>query len=96
MVECSQKYKNLIQQIPIINQRMIKQLLNYLVQVNSNANSNLMGLENLSIVFGEMAGIFSSGTTCFIFMAIIFFLSKISFVMSILTSRWQGDGHLAH
>lgn len=61
MVDCSQKYRNLIQQIPVINQRMIKQLLNYLVQVNSNANSNLMGLENLSIVFGEMAGIFSSG-----------------------------------
>lgn len=65
MGEASSKYQNLLKQLPKVNQCMIKQLLNYLVQVNSNASSNLMGIENLSIVFGEMTGIFSNGMRIF-------------------------------
>jgi hypothetical protein len=38
---------------------VVKQLLFYLMQVSANSSTNMMHADNLSIVFGEMAGVFA-------------------------------------
>lgn len=43
----------------LIERRVIKKLLFYLMQVSANSSTNMMHADNLSIVFGEMAGVFA-------------------------------------
>eukprot|EP01126_Amoeba_proteus_P048139 TRINITY_DN5549_c2_g1_i1.p1 TRINITY_DN5549_c2_g1~~TRINITY_DN5549_c2_g1_i1.p1 ORF type:complete len:407 (-),score=76.81 TRINITY_DN5549_c2_g1_i1:663-1883(-) len=55
-----EQYKFLIEKLPNINQILIKRLLSYLMQVSSNSVTNKMNTEALSIVFGQMANVFTS------------------------------------
>eukprot|EP01126_Amoeba_proteus_P021035 TRINITY_DN2133_c0_g2_i16.p1 TRINITY_DN2133_c0_g2~~TRINITY_DN2133_c0_g2_i16.p1 ORF type:complete len:839 (-),score=155.35 TRINITY_DN2133_c0_g2_i16:123-2486(-) len=60
--ERAEKYLLLIEKIPLINQVLIKKLLFYFMQVSSNSVTNKMSTGALSIVFGQMAGVFTSCT----------------------------------
>eukprot|EP01128_Nolandella_sp_AFSM9_P004967 TRINITY_DN2347_c0_g1_i1.p1 TRINITY_DN2347_c0_g1~~TRINITY_DN2347_c0_g1_i1.p1 ORF type:complete len:962 (+),score=247.74 TRINITY_DN2347_c0_g1_i1:25-2886(+) len=53
------KYRELISSLPSVNQETVKKLLNFLMQVSANSSTNMMHADNLSIVFGEMAGVFA-------------------------------------
>lgn len=46
---------NSIHHVPSV----VKSLLFYLMQVSANSSTNMMHADNLSIVFGEMAGVFA-------------------------------------
>lgn len=65
------KYTQLLQNIPPVNRLLglyfsgvtdywlVKKILFYLMQVASNASTNRMSTDALSIVFGQMAGVFA-------------------------------------
>eukprot|EP01103_Thecamoeba_quadrilineata_P008064 TRINITY_DN17852_c0_g1_i1.p1 TRINITY_DN17852_c0_g1~~TRINITY_DN17852_c0_g1_i1.p1 ORF type:complete len:606 (-),score=137.21 TRINITY_DN17852_c0_g1_i1:59-1876(-) len=46
------KLKELVQQLPIPNRKVLQQLLGYLSKVAQHSQKNFMGLQNLSVVFG--------------------------------------------
>eukprot|EP01127_Copromyxa_protea_P013537 TRINITY_DN3665_c0_g3_i2.p1 TRINITY_DN3665_c0_g3~~TRINITY_DN3665_c0_g3_i2.p1 ORF type:complete len:1154 (-),score=276.80 TRINITY_DN3665_c0_g3_i2:120-3581(-) len=52
-------YLNLLPKIPEVNRCLVKKILFYLMQVASNASTNRMSTDALSIVFGQMAGVFA-------------------------------------